>query len=148
MSMLCVQVLSAARNPIVIGQALPVWLLVSDAIFLAITAGLVLWLRSGAIPEHLTHPIAAFAYMIAGLSAVASIEAQADPLPFYFAMVILAGSICFSFLALFPRQCFRPRTTVDSSSCAIPDIVAGTLYAFGLRGGRCTWVFYHAAQNP
>jgi hypothetical protein len=100
-SMLCVQVLSAARNPIVIGQALPVWLLVSDAIFLAITAGLVLWLRSGVIPEHLTHPITAFAYMIAGLSAVASIAAQEDPLPFYFAMVMLAGSFCFLSLRYF-----------------------------------------------
>lgn len=99
--MLCVQILSAARNPIVIGQTLPVWLLISDAIFFAITAGLVLWVRRGTIPEHLSHPIAAFTYMIAGLSAVASIAAQADPLPFYFAMVVLAGSFCFLSLRYF-----------------------------------------------
>lgn len=94
-SLLCVQILSSARNPIVIGKGLPVWLLISDVMFFVFTAGLVLWVRGRTIPERLTHPIAAIAYMIAGLSAVVSIAAQADPLPFYFAMVMLSGSFCF-----------------------------------------------------
>lgn len=95
MSLLCVQILSIARNPIVIGQNLPSWLLISDAIFLAITAGLALWVRRRTIPENLSHPIAAIGYLVAGLSAIITIAAQADPLPFYFAMVMLAGSFCF-----------------------------------------------------
>lgn len=105
-SLLCVQILSSARNPIVIVQALPIWLLVSDAIFFAFTAGIVMWVRGRTIPERYTHPISAIAFMIAGLSTVASIAAQADPLPFYFAMVMLAGSFCFLSLRYFLASVF------------------------------------------
>ncbi|MFT7471689.1 MAG: hypothetical protein ACI8XU_001585 [Kiritimatiellia bacterium] len=146
-SMLCVQILSAARNPIMIGQTLPMRLLISDAIFFAITAGLVLWVRRGTIPEHLTRPIAAFAYMVASFSSRQYRSTSRSP-----AALLRDGDarrvILFSFLALFPHQCFRPRTTVDSSRYAITDNVAGTLYASRFRSGRCTWVLYHAAQNP
>jgi len=94
-SLLCVQILSSARNPIEIGLQLPLWFLISDVLFLVFTAGLALWVRSRTLPKRFTHPIAAVAYLIGGLSAVASIAAQGDPLPFYFAMAMLAGSFCF-----------------------------------------------------
>lgn len=93
-SLLCVQVLSLARNPIVLGSDLPFWLLLTDGLLLVLTAALVVWVNSRAVPRALAQPIAVVAYIMAGVSAIASIVAQHDPLPFYLAMVILAGSFC------------------------------------------------------
>lgn len=94
-SFLCVQILASARKPIILGEALPAWVIISDVMFFALTAGLILWIRERTIPARFTHLIAAVAFMIAGISTIASMAAQADPLPFYFAMIMLAGAFCF-----------------------------------------------------
>lgn len=94
-SLLCVQILATARIPAVIGTDLPLWILIFDAVLLAATAGLLVWVNSADIPSALAHPITAAAYAMGGISAIASMVVQQDPLPFYFAMVVLAGSFCF-----------------------------------------------------
>jgi hypothetical protein len=56
-SLLCVQILSAVRDPVVIGWDLPFWLVLLDAVLIAIMIAIMLWVRSDSIPEPLTYPL-------------------------------------------------------------------------------------------
>jgi len=93
--LLCVQILSAARDPIVIGSALPNWLILVNGILILLNIGLAFWVRSESIPRALIYPVVALAFFCAGLKAIASAIAQTEPLPFYLAMVMLGCSLCF-----------------------------------------------------
>lgn len=94
-SLLCVQLLAAARDPIVIGWDLPFWLVLLNAALIILNIGLVLWVRADTMPKALIYPVAAFAFICTGLKAIASIVVQAEALPLYLAVVMLAGSLCF-----------------------------------------------------
>ncbi len=94
-SLLCVQILSIARDPIVIGWDLPPWLIALDVLLIAILLALAVWVRIGKVADRLIHPIVVVGFVCAGIKSIASIAAQNDPLPFYLAMVMLAGSLCF-----------------------------------------------------
>lgn len=94
-SLLCVQILTAVRDPIVIGWDLPLWLVLLDGALILINIGLVFWVRAESIPKGLSYPVAALAFACAGLKAIASIVAQAEALPLYLAAVMLGGSLCF-----------------------------------------------------
>ncbi len=94
-SLLCVQILSAAREPLVAGWDLPSWLVTVDVILIGISAALVVWARSGSIPAGLNYPVVTFAVFLASLAPITFMLATADPGPFYMAMVMLAGSLCF-----------------------------------------------------
>lgn len=94
-ALLSVQILSAVRDPIVIGWDLPLWLIICDAILIGFSVALVIWVRSGHFPANLNYPIAAVGFFAAGLKASVVVVAQSDPLPFIIAVTLLAGSLCF-----------------------------------------------------
>ncbi len=94
-SFLFVQILSAARDPVIAAEDLPFWMFAISAIFITISVGLVLWVSFGTIPTRLSHPVAALALLLSGLKPVAFMLATQDAEPLYMAVVLLAGSLCF-----------------------------------------------------
>ncbi len=94
-SLLCVQILAAAREPVVSDVDLPFWLFALSAIFITISLGLVLWSRSGSMPAKLNHPVVTFAVFLIGLKPITFMLATQAPGLFYTAMVMLGGSLCF-----------------------------------------------------
>lgn len=94
-SLLCVQILSAARDPIVIGWDLPFWLVLLDAVFILISVGLVFWVRANTISDTANYLVAVFALVLAGIKVCVLIVVESRSLPLYTAVVMLAGSLCF-----------------------------------------------------
>jgi hypothetical protein len=94
-AMLCIQILATLRVPIIIGWDLPLWLILSDAILILINVGLVLWIRTESPSEKLYYPLTTFAYLCTGIKVITSIIVQEDPIPFYLAVLMLSGSLCF-----------------------------------------------------
>lgn len=94
-SLLCVQILSAARDPIVIGWDLPIWLVLLDAAFILINVGLVLWVRANTFSDTANYLVTSFALILAGIKVCVLIVVESRSLPFYTAVVMLAGSLCF-----------------------------------------------------
>lgn len=94
-SFLCVQILSAAREPVVAKVELPSWMTPLSLTFIIISIAMVLWVRSGKMPTKLSHPLATLAFILCGLKPIAFMQATLDPGPLYLAVVLLAGSLCF-----------------------------------------------------
>jgi PAS domain S-box-containing protein len=94
-ALLCIQILATLRVPIIIGWDLPLWLILSDAILILINVCLVLWIRTESPSEKLYYPLTTFAYLCAGIKVITSIIVQEDPIPFYLAVLMLSGSLCF-----------------------------------------------------
>ncbi|GJM14203.1 MAG: hypothetical protein DHS20C12_26060 [Pseudohongiella sp.] len=94
-SLLCIQILSAAREPILAGWDLPLWLYALDASFILLNLAFVIWCRSGKLPSKFNYPLVTIAFIMTGLKPVAFMLAYQDPGPFYTAVVMLAGALCF-----------------------------------------------------
>ncbi len=94
-ALLGVQILSAVRDPIVIGLDLPLELIAINIVLIAVMTALAVWVRIKEIPGHLSSKIIMFAVLCAGAKAIASIAVQAEPLPFYMAVLMLSLSLCF-----------------------------------------------------
>lgn len=77
------------------GSDMPVWLMVLDAVFILISAAMLAWAHFGSVPNSLVYPIVTVGFILTGLKPVAFMAAVQDPGPFYMAMVMLAGSLCF-----------------------------------------------------
>ena len=78
-ALLGVQILSALRDPIVIGLELPGQLIVFNIVLTAVLLGLALWVRLQGISPQLSNKIVLFGLICTGAKAIASIAAQGDP---------------------------------------------------------------------
>lgn len=94
-TMLCIQILATLRVPIIVGWDLPLWLILSDLILILINVGLLLWIGTKPTSKKLNYPLTTFAYLCAGFKVITSVIVQGDPIPFYLAVLMLTGSLCF-----------------------------------------------------
>lgn len=94
-AILGVQVLAFLRDVTIIGTELPSSLIVVNVLSVAMMIVMIVWVRTRNILDRHSHRIAALAIACVAAKAIASSVAQADPIPFYMAIVIFAFSLCF-----------------------------------------------------
>jgi len=90
--LLGVQILSALRDLIVIGFNLPVQLVVINVLITAVMLALVIWLWLKGFSARHTNKVVLFVLTCTGIKAITT---QADPLPFYMAVLMFSLSLCF-----------------------------------------------------
>lgn len=74
---------------------MPLWLILLDAVFIAVSVALLAWAHFGTMTASLVYPVVYFTFVLTGLKPVAYLAATQDPGPFYMAVVMLTGSLCF-----------------------------------------------------
>lgn len=90
-----VQILATARDYLVIGLDLPLWLSISNFMLIAVMVGVVASIRLLKIPNSQSYVFAGVAMLCAAAKAIVSIVAQAEPLPFYMGVLMFASSLVF-----------------------------------------------------
>jgi len=93
--LLGVQILSVLRDLTVIGFNLPVQLVAINVVITAVMLALVVWLWLIGFSAQHTNKVVLFVLTCTGIKAIAAIAAQADPLPFYMAVLMFSLSLCF-----------------------------------------------------
>lgn len=90
-----VQVLAVLRDLIIMGTDLPNTLILVNILSIAMMVAMVIWVRTQDILDRHSHRIVAIAFASVSAKALASSIAQVDALPFYMAIIMLAGSLVF-----------------------------------------------------
>lgn len=129
-SLLCVQILSAARDPIVIGWDIPFWLVSLDTALILISISLVLWVNNSTLSTTSNYLITSFAFFLTGLKAIVLIVAESRALPLYMGIITLGGSLCFlsiRYLAFSLTSIFLTWLVIASPSLSNSEIASTLL---------------------
>jgi len=93
--LLGVQILSAVRDPIVIGLDLPLQLILVNVVLVGLIVVMLVWVGTNYISTSSSHKIILVAVLCVGAKAIADVVVQGDPLPLYMAVLMLALALCF-----------------------------------------------------
>jgi|GEM_PF-2907293 hypothetical protein len=93
--LLGVQILATVRDVGIIGLDMPTWLAWFNVFLIALMISMVICVQTREIPNRFSHNIVMAAMLSTGAKAIAVIVVQAEPLPFYMAILLFSCSLCF-----------------------------------------------------